>query len=55
LKKRNIKFGFRVAGLWPLDPNVMNKKFQPLSLYTIGPSNEGNETDNTSDEQNAKG
>jgi hypothetical protein len=43
--------GFRTIGVWPLDPNVMNNKFQPSSLYIIRPNNEGNETDNTSDEQ----
>jgi hypothetical protein len=48
LTKRNIKFGFKAIGIWPLDLNAMNNKFQPLSLYTIGPSNERNEADNTS-------
>jgi hypothetical protein len=50
LTKRNIKFDFRVVGVWPLDPNAMNNKFQPSSLYTTRPSNEGSESDNTLDE-----
>jgi hypothetical protein len=29
----------------------MNNKFQPSSLYIIGPNNEGNEADNTLDKQ----
>ncbi len=48
----NIMFGFRVACIWPLDLNAMNNKFQPSSLYIIGPNNEGNELDNISNELN---
>ncbi len=55
LTKRNIKFGLQAANVWALDPNVMNNKFQPSSLYTIGPYNEGNEVDNTLDEQDDQG
>ncbi len=44
-------FGFRVACIWPLDLNAMNNKFQPSSLYTTRPSNDGNEIDNTLNEQ----
>ncbi len=51
MTKTNIKFGFNATGGWPLDPNAMNNKFQPSSLYTTGPSNEGNEGNNTSNEQ----
>ncbi len=51
INKRNIKFGFKATSIWPLDPNAMNNKFQPSSFYTIGLNNEGNETYNTSNEQ----
>jgi hypothetical protein len=40
-----------VACIWPLNPNAMNNKFQPSSLYIIRPNNERNEIDNTSNEQ----
>jgi len=51
----NIKFGFRALGIWILDPNAMNNKFQPSSVYTMGQSNEGNEADNSLDEQDDQG
>ncbi len=51
LTKRNIKYGFKATCIWPLDPNAINKKFQPSNLHTIRPNNEGNETYITSYEQ----
>jgi hypothetical protein len=33
------------------DPNAMNNKFQASSLYTIGPINDWNGANNTSNEQ----
>lgn len=55
LTKRNIKSGFKATYIWPLDPNAMNKKFQPSNLHTKGSNNEGNETNITSYEQDDQG
>ncbi len=52
---KNIKFGFMAKNIWPLGPNAMNNKFQPSSLYTTRPSNDGNGIDNTSYEQDDQG
>jgi len=51
LTKKYVKFGFMATCIWPLDPNAMNYKFQPSSLYTKWPNDEGNEANNTSNEQ----
>jgi hypothetical protein len=55
LTKKNIKYGFKVPCIWPLDLNAMNNKFQPSSLYTTWPSNEGNKMNNTSNKQDGHG
>jgi hypothetical protein len=51
IDKKKIKFCFMATHIWPLDLNAMNNKFQPSSLYTTRPSNDGNEIDNTLNEQ----
>jgi hypothetical protein len=55
IEKIYIKFGFKTTCIWPLDPNVMNKKFQPSNLYTTWSNNERDEIDITSYEQNDQG
>jgi hypothetical protein len=50
LTKRNIKSSFKATNIWSLDPNAMNNKFQPSSLYTTWLNNEENEANNTLDE-----
>jgi hypothetical protein len=42
-KKYQVSFfgtKYMAIGIWPLDPNAMNNKFQASSLYTIGPIND---------------
>jgi hypothetical protein len=41
---------YMAIGIWPLDPNAMNNKFQPSSLYTTWPISDGNGVDNTLNE-----
>jgi hypothetical protein len=33
LKKENIKLGFRVYGIWPLNPSTMVGKFGPSDVF----------------------
>jgi nitrate reductase NapE component len=35
LKKENIKFGFRVYEIWPLNSIAMVTKFGPSEVFTI--------------------
>jgi hypothetical protein len=48
LCKGNIKNGFQVTKIWPLNPKVIDGRTKPIKLYTVDYNN------NTSDEDNVK-
>ncbi len=37
--KKNIRFGFRVTWIWPLNPKAMDENFGLAEVYTIEPTN----------------
>ncbi len=39
LSQKNIKSGFRVIGIQPLNPKVMDHKTNPYELYIATPTN----------------
>jgi len=53
LIKKNIKVGFKVVGIWPFNPKVMDNKTQPSKIYTTTSiDNHGNDQEEyTSNEQ----
>ncbi len=55
LTQKNIKSGFKVRGIWPLNPKAMDHKIRPSNVYTTTLANildEDNEGfDDTTNEQ----
>ncbi len=41
LIKQNVKAQFRVIGIWPFNPKVMDEKTKPTNIYTTMNSNHG--------------
>jgi len=39
LTKHNIKFGFRVCKIWPLNPKAIEVKTNPSNIYTTPTKN----------------
>jgi hypothetical protein len=35
LTQKNIKSGFKVTRIWPLNPKATNHKIKPFKFYTI--------------------
>ncbi len=33
LTSQNIRFGFKVIGIWPLNPRTMDNQITPLTIY----------------------
>jgi hypothetical protein len=53
--QKNIKSGFKITKIWPLNPKAMDHKTKPSKVYTTTPTNISNEDidgfDNTINEQ----
>ncbi len=39
LSKNNIRFGFKVTWIWPLNTKAMDENFGLIEVYTIEPTN----------------
>jgi hypothetical protein len=35
LTQKNIKFGFKTTGIWPINPKAMDNKTRPSKVYII--------------------
>jgi hypothetical protein len=50
LSKKNIKSGFKVIGIWPLNLKVMDHKTRPFEIYITTPTNISNENNDGFDD-----
>jgi hypothetical protein len=50
LSKKNIKSGFRVIGIWPLNLKVMDHETRPFEIYIATPINISNENNDGFDD-----
>jgi hypothetical protein len=39
IRQKNIRFGFKVTRIWPLNPKAMDENFGLVEVYTIEPAN----------------